>query len=126
MARFWAFRAVGCVALLMIPLAFCLRAPRTAPAPSALDGPSAVPGLPRSPAGAGGERLLAITMQRTVSVGFQSSSFVLLVAGFFACGFHVVFVNTHLAAHCKDVLGEAKGECRDEARTDIASHPALL
>ena len=87
--EYWytAFRVVGCVAILMIPLAWSLRPKDT---PSEADG--------------GGETTQQATasMRETVAAGLRSRSFVLTTVGFFACGFHVVFLTTHLAAHCKD------------------------
>ena len=76
--------------------------------------PSGVPGLPKVQSdGGGGEKqtpLAAqseaaaveqgeqgeVTLWMTVSAGFHSASFVLLVVGFFACG----AAATHLAVHC--------------------------
>ena len=40
---------------------------------------------------------------------FGHGSYLLLVAGFFVCGFHVAFVTTHLPAHIADVAGHAHG-----------------
>ena len=41
-------------------------------------------------------------LMQTIQYGFRSTSFIFLVLGFFSCGFHVVFVNTHLPVHCSD------------------------
>jgi MFS family permease len=40
---------------------------------------------------------------------FGHGSYLLLVAGFFVCGFHVAFITTHLPAHIADVAGHAHG-----------------
>ena len=80
-----AFRVVGCVALLMIPLVFVLRPGKDA----AEEGGAEAAGS--SPASA--------TLRDTVAASWRNGSFVLLVAGFFACGFHVVFITTHVSAH---------------------------
>ena len=79
-----AFRVVGCVALLMIPLVFVLRPGKGA----AEEGGAEAAGS--SPASA--------TLRDTVAASWRNGSFVLLVAGFFACGFHVVFITTHVSA----------------------------
>lgn len=40
---------------------------------------------------------------------FGHGSYLLLVAGFFVCGFHVAFITTHLPAHIADVAGHSHG-----------------
>jgi MFS family permease len=40
---------------------------------------------------------------------FGHGSYLLLVAGFFVCGFHVAFITTHLPAHVADVAGHSHG-----------------
>eukprot|EP01051_Picozoa_sp_SAG22_P006109 SAG22_NODE_388_length_11295_cov_14.512594_16_plen_506_part_00 len=93
------------------------------------DEPSSVPGLPKpakqkeegkdtkarplavqAAVPSAAAAVSAVTIRETITVGFTSGSYVLLVAGFFACGFHVVFITTHLDAHCTDQgLGEWVG-----------------
>ena len=80
-----AFRVVGCVAVLMVPLAWTLR-PKDI---SSTDDNEAT-------------KPTATTAHEIFTASWKSRSFVLTTVGFFACGFHVVFLNTHLAAHCKD------------------------
>ena len=79
-----AFRVVGCVAVLMIPLAWTLR-------------PKHTPSLDTDVT-----KQSTFTTREIFAASWKSRSFVLTTIGFFACGFHVVFLNTHLAAHCKD------------------------
>ena len=43
-----------------------------------------------------------ITLTETFTAARRSRSYILLVIGFFACGFHVIFVSTHLPAFCDD------------------------
>ena len=43
------------------------------------------------------------TMTEALSEAFGYKSFVLLVAGFFVCGFHVAFITTHLPPYITDV-----------------------
>src|SRR5918997_74530 len=40
---------------------------------------------------------------------FGHGSYLMLVAGFFVCGFHVAFITTHLPAHIADVAGHSHG-----------------
>ena len=40
---------------------------------------------------------------------FGHGSYLLLIAGFFVCGFHVAFITTHLPAHIADVAGHSHG-----------------
>ncbi len=74
---------LAAVAALMIPLALMLRAPRVAPG----QGAAAVPS-----ASALTEACRALT----------DRSYLLLLAGFFVCGFQVVFVATHLPVYLRD------------------------
>lgn len=80
----WGWRG-GLIATgaLLLPIAFCipyLRAP--ALAPRALD-----------------EAALGETLRRA----FGHNSYLLLVAGFFVCGFHVAFIAAHFPAYVADV-----------------------
>ncbi|QIN82037.1 MFS transporter [Rubrobacter tropicus] len=44
-----------------------------------------------------------------VRQAFGHGSYLLLVAGFFVCGFHVAFITTHLPAHISNVAGHSHG-----------------
>jgi MFS family permease len=60
----------------------------------------ALKGKPDTPAaGMGGDQ----TMRQALAEAFGYRSFVLLVAGFFVCGFHVAFITTHLPPYITDV-----------------------
>src|ERR687896_1119685 len=52
---------------------------------------------------------------------FGHGSYLMLIAGFFVCGFHVAFITTHLPAHVADVAGHSHG---GHARTGPAG-PAI-
>jgi len=54
------------------------------------------------------------TLREALREAFAHPSFWLLVAGFFVCGFHVVFYGTHLPAYVKD-----KGFASDIAVTSL-------
>ena len=41
----------------------------------------------------GGENL---TFSKTLSLAFSTPSYILLISGFFVCGFHVAFIITHM------------------------------
>jgi MFS family permease len=43
------------------------------------------------------------TLMQTLSHAFGHASFILLVLGFFTCGFQLAFITTHLPAYLKDV-----------------------
>lgn len=47
--------------------------------------------------------------REAVREAFGHGSYLLLVAGFFVCGFHVAFITTHLPAHISDVAGHSHG-----------------
>jgi MFS family permease len=72
---------LGAAALLIIPLAFGLREQRSALAPAA--------GASQSVAGA-------------LREAFGYGSFQLVMAGYFVCGFQVVFIGVHLPSYLKD------------------------
>lgn len=60
----------------------------------------ALQGKPEVPAaGAGHDQ----TMTEALGEAFGHRSFVLLVAGFFVCGFHVAFITTHLPPYITDI-----------------------
>ena len=54
----------------------------------------------------------ALPARVAVRQAFGHGSYLLLVAGFFVCGFHVAFITTHLPAHVADVAGHAHGGTR--------------
>ena len=45
---------------------------------------------------------LALPARDAVREAFGHGSYLLLVAGFFVCGFHIAFITTHLPAHLSD------------------------
>ena len=47
--------------------------------------------------------------REAVRRAFGHGSYLLLVAGFFVCGFHVAFITTHLPAHIAVVAGHSHG-----------------
>ena len=50
---------------------------------------------------AGGDT--AAQMSRAVGMAFQDRSYTLLFVGFYVCGFHVAFIQTHLPAYITDL-----------------------
>ncbi|RZI93327.1 MAG: MFS transporter [Variovorax sp.] len=76
-----ALLALAAVVLLIVPLAFGLREPRRV----------AVPGAPRQQ-----------TIAQAVIEAFKYPSFGLLMAGYFVCGFQVVFIGVHMPSYLKD------------------------
>ena len=70
---------LGCLALAMIPLAFGLREPAKA----------AVTGFQQS-------------ITQALREAFTYPSFQLLMAGYFVCGFQVVFIGVHMPSYLKD------------------------
>ena len=83
---------LGCLALFMAPLAFGLREPRAA----------AVAGVHQS-------------MGAALREAFAYPSFRWLMAGYFVCGFHLVFIGVHMPSYLKD-----KGLTPDVATTALA------
>ena len=71
---------LACAALMILPLAFGLREPRREP----------VPGVATQSMGA------------ALREAFGDRSFLLLTAGYFVCGFQVVFIGVHLPSYLKD------------------------
>ncbi len=57
--------------------------------------------LPRNDT-AGADPAAAIPMMQALSRARRSNSYLLLVGGFFVCGFHVAFIGTHLPAFLED------------------------
>jgi len=51
----------------------------------------------------------ALPARDAVRQAFGHGSYLLLVAGFFVCGFHVAFITTHLPAHIANVAGHSHG-----------------
>lgn len=76
----WALVLLGCAALAILPLAFGLKEP------------------PRMPAA--DEHRLSIGSALREAFGYRS--FQLLTAGYFVCGFQVVFIGVHLPSYLKD------------------------
>jgi MFS family permease len=70
---------LGCMALAIMPLAFGLKEPK-----------------------AGGVALSQQTMGAAVREAFAYPSFQLLMAGYFVCGFQVVFIGVHMPSYLKD------------------------
>ena len=71
-----------------------------------------VPALAVALRGRGGGRATdgpALPAGDAVRRAFGHGSYLLLVAGFFVCGFHVAFITTHLPAHIADVAGHSHG-----------------
>jgi predicted MFS family arabinose efflux permease len=75
-----ALLALAALALLIIPLAFSLREPRLA--------------------AAGGKR--DQTILQAVQEAFRYPSFVLLMAGYFVCGFQLAFIGIHMPSYLRD------------------------
>jgi MFS family permease len=71
---------LACAALMILPLAFGLREP-----------------APHSAPGAGNQ-----SMGAALREAFGDRSFLLLTAGYFVCGFQVVFIGVHLPSYLKD------------------------
>lgn len=71
----------------------------------------AVLAMPLAPYAGGGQsaaNVPAQTMRQALSEAFRHRSYVLLVAGFFVCGFHVAFITAHLPAYLSDLGFDAK------------------
>jgi predicted MFS family arabinose efflux permease len=75
-----ALLALAAMVLLIVPLAFSLREPRTA-----------------SSAGRREQTIL-----QAVQEAFRYPSFMLLMAGYFVCGFQVVFIGVHMPSYLRD------------------------
>lgn len=59
--------------------------------------------------GAKGVEEPALPAREAVRRALGHGSYLLLVAGFFVCGFHIAFITTHLPAHIASVTGHAHG-----------------
>ena len=70
--------------LLVMPLALALA---TRPGAAGASGPAALPNQ---------------SIRQALSEAFQHRSYVLLVLGFFTCGFQLAFITAHLPAYLKD------------------------
>ena len=66
----------------------------------------------------------ALPARDAVRQAFGHGSYLLLVAGFFVCGFHVAFITTHLPAHIADVAGHSHGGHTGHGGTNVAG-PAI-
>ena len=71
---------LACAALMILPLAFGLREPALHAAPGAATQ----------------------SMGAALREAFGDRSFLLLIAGYFVCGFQVVFIGVHLPSYLKD------------------------
>lgn len=76
-----ALTLLGCAALLMAPLAWGLREPGF---------------------GTGGPAKREQTIVQALHEAFKYPSFQLLMAGYFVCGFQVVFIGVHMPSYLKD------------------------
>ena len=76
------FVAMGCLALVMVPLVFPLSG---------------------KPAGPTVGAVANMTIGQALREAFRHRSYLLLVLGFFVCGFHVSFIGTHLPAYITDL-----------------------
>ena len=52
----------------------------------------------------------ALAAREALTAAFGHGSYLLLVAGFFVCGFHIAFITTHLPAHLCDAAASAHGD----------------
>ncbi|VTY37380.1 putative MFS-type transporter YhjX [Xylophilus ampelinus] len=75
-----ALLALAVLVLLIVPLAFGLREPRKGP----------------------GAARREQTIAQAVAEAFRYPSFALLMAGYFVCGFQVVFIGVHMPSYLKD------------------------
>ena len=73
----------GLLVLIVAPLSFALAAPA-------------------EPAGASAVRVQPQSFRQALAEAFGHSSYVLLVLGFFTCGFHIAFITTHLPPYLLD------------------------
>ena len=71
---------LACLVLMILPLAFGLREPKREPAPGAATQ----------------------SMGAALREAFGDRSFLLLTAGYFVCGFQVVFIGVHMPSYLKD------------------------
>ena len=58
---------------------------------------------PNATAGAGGAAPKQQSLREALAEAFGHRSYILLVAGFFVCGFHVAFITVHLPPYLADV-----------------------
>src|SRR5918998_1461935 len=75
---------LGAGVLLILPLSLALATPR---APASGTGPAALPNQ---------------SIGQALAEAFRHRSYVLLVLGFFTCGFQLAFITAHLPAYLKD------------------------
>ena len=73
-----------------------------------------VPALAATLRGDGGGQMQdaggpAVPARDAIRQAFGHGSYLLLVAGFFVCGFHVAFITTHLPAHIASAAGHSHG-----------------
>jgi predicted MFS family arabinose efflux permease len=74
----------GCILLLILPLSLVLATPRVVDA-------SPLPGIQRQ------------SIRQALGEAFAERSYVLLVLGFFTCGFQLAFITTHLPPYLADI-----------------------
>lgn len=67
---------------------------------------------------------LALPARDAVRQAFGHGSYLLLIAGFFVCGFHVAFITTHLPAHIAVVAGHSHGGHTEHGGMNVAG-PAI-
>src|SRR5262249_29160063 len=77
----------ACIILLVIPLSFAIATSRQDAAPSKRAAVNEVPGQ---------------TYQQALAEAFGHRSFILLVLGYFTCGFQLQFVTLHLPSYLID------------------------
>jgi len=75
--------ALGLITLLIVPLALAVRTPP-------MDTPSATDTLPKQ------------SLLQALAEAFRHRSYMLLVLGFFTCGFQLLFITVHLPAYLVD------------------------
>ncbi len=92
-----ALMVLAVTALVMAPLGWAMAAGMRSDEGDATAAVHVGEGGPQAHAPAGEQR-----MGEAVRVAFSSMGFRLLTAGFFVCGFHVAFIQTHLPAYLSD------------------------
>jgi MFS family permease len=87
----WAFaiQSMAAIVLLALPAAWVLRGSSAQAAAKAAAAPAAGTAAPSAP-------VRRETAREAIRRAMHDSSYLLLAAGFFVCGFHVAFIATHL------------------------------
>lgn len=91
----WTFVVLAFASGLLVPLAAAFAGRRREPAAPLRDGP---PG----PAASAGPTFEEQSMARAIRAAGRNDGFWYLSGGFFVCGFHVIFIQTHLPAFIED------------------------